>query len=266
VSVARREQEAIAGAMRRSDGNAPAQVARRVAAALNAEQSTDFGFYWMTGLTADGTVVVANSYGVGYIPEGVLLPDQVKMASADESIPAVERGRWATYPLLTLQGWAQHNGSPLRQVIATEAQFKGFDAGAARVTLRPDDIPDNGQMQGRSRLEVIAPDAAARLAAVSDSGLMEVLPAAPTDVSPPADDTFNKWFEVMKPLLSEAPDRGPAHLRAFVDYAEHAQEKHLFIAHTAADATIQRAAIADWIYWQHLAVLISDALAGLQTS
>ena len=237
-----------------------------MAAALNAQELTDFGFYWMTGLTADDTIVVANSYGVGYIPEGVQLPDQVKMASADESIPAVERGRWATYPLLTLQGWAQHHGSPLRQVIATEAQFKGFDPGAAKVILRPDDIPDNGHMEGRSRLEVIAPEAAAKLAAVSDSRLMEVLPAAPTDVSPPADETFTKWFDVMKPMMSEAPDRGQAHLRAFADYAEHAQEKHLFLAHTAADATAQRAAIADWIYWQHLGVLVSDALSELQSS
>jgi hypothetical protein len=264
VSVARAEREAIARSMRRSGGNDPAQVARRVAAALNAEPSVDFGFYWMTGLAVDGTIVVANSYGIGYIPEGVNLPEQVKVASADESIPAAERGRWATYPLLTLQGWAQHHATGLRQVIATEAQFKGFDPGAARVTLQPDDIPDNGHMQGRSRLEVIAPGAAATLAATSDAGLTELLPVAPTDVNPPADETFNKWFEVMKPMMSEAPDRGQAHLRAFVDYADHAQEKHLFMAHTAVDAPAQRAAIADWIYWQHLGVLMSDALAGLQ--
>ncbi|MDT5288245.1 MAG: hypothetical protein QOF88_3134, partial [Mycobacterium sp.] len=30
------------------------------------------------------------------------------------------------------------------------------------------------------------------------------------------------------------------------------------------DATAQRTAIADWIYWQHLGVLMSDALVGLQ--
>jgi len=43
-----------------------------------------------------------------------------------------------------------------------------------------------------------------------------------------------------------------------------AQEKYLFMAHNAIDATAQRAAIADWIYWQHLSVLMSDALVGLQ--
>jgi hypothetical protein len=263
VSVARAEREAIARSMRRSTGNDPAQVARRIAAALNAEPAVDFGFYWMTGLAADGTIVLANSYGIGYIPEGVNLPEQVKLASADETISAADRGRWATYPLLTLQGWAQHHATGLRQVIATEAQFKGFDPGAARITLQPDDIPESGQMQGRSRLEVIAPAAAATLAAVSDARLIDLLPVAPTDVNPPADETFTKWFEVMKPMMSEAPDRGQAHLRAFVDYADHAQEKHLFMAHTAIDATAQRAAIADWIYWQHLGVLMSDALAGV---
>jgi hypothetical protein len=65
-------------------------------------------------------------------------------------------------------------------------------------------------------------------------------------------------------MMSESPDRGQAHLRAFVDYAEHAQEKYLFMAHNAIDATAQRAAIADWVYWQHLGVLMSDALVGLQ--
>jgi hypothetical protein len=265
VSVARAERDAIARSMRRAGGgNDPVQVARRIAAALNAEPSVDFGFYWMTALAADGTIVVANSYGVGYIPEGVNLPEQVKVASADESISPADRGRWATYPLLTLQGWAQHHAVGLRQVIATEAQFKGFDAGAARITLQPDDIPESGQMQGRSRLEVIAPAAAATLAAVSDSRLSEVLPVAQTDVNPPADETFTKWFEVMKPMMSESPDRGQAHLRAFVDYADHAQEKYLFMAHNAVDAAAQRAAIADWIYWQHLGVLMSDALVGLQ--
>ncbi|MEA2742447.1 MAG: hypothetical protein QOG25_818, partial [Acetobacteraceae bacterium] len=92
VSVARAERDAIARATRRSGGNDPAQMARRVAAALNAEPSVDFGFYWMTGLAADGSIVVANSYGIGYIPEGVNLPEQVKVASADESISAAERG------------------------------------------------------------------------------------------------------------------------------------------------------------------------------
>ena len=63
-------------------------------------------------------------------------------------------------------------------------------------------------------------------------------------------------------MMSTNPDRGVAHLEAFVNYAEHAQEQALYRAHTATEAAAQRTAIADWVYWQHLSVLISDALAG----
>ncbi|MCV7170603.1 secretion protein EccK [Mycobacterium manitobense] len=264
VSTARRERDAIAAVSRR--GNDPSQVATRIAAALNAIPTQDFGFYWVTALTVDGTIVVANSYGIGYIPEGVNLPEQVKMASADESIPAVDRGKWATYPMLTLKGWAEEHSTTLRMVIATESQFQGFDPGAAKMILQPDDIPENGQMQGRSRLEVIAPQAAAQLAAVSDADLPELLPVAPADGTPPADETFQKWFSVMKPMMSQSDERGQFHLKAFIEYANYSQEKALHSAHTAADATTLRAAIADWIYWQHLGVLTSDALSELQPS
>lgn len=208
----------------------------------------------------DGTIVVANSYGLGYIPEGVNLPDQVKMVSADDSIPPAEHARWVTYPILAAQGWAQHHNVEVRAVVATEEQFDQFDPGTARITLQPEDIPEDGTMRGRSRLEVIAPAAAARLAAVGDTGLSELLPAAPVDVNPPADESFTKWFDVTKTLFSSATARGTAHLQAFVTYAEHAQELAVYRAHTATDAALQRAAIADWVYWQHLSVLMSDAL------
>ena len=237
------------------------QLARRIGAALNAGETTDFGFFWVTGVTADGTIVVANSYGLAYIPEGVNLPEQVKMATADESIPAGERAKWATYPILALQGWAQHHNTKLRAVVATEAQFDNFDPGASRITLQPDDIPDDGKMQGRSRLEVIAPDAAARLARVSDAGLSELLPPAPADVNPPADESFTLWWEVTKPMMSTTTGRAVAHLEAFVTYANHVEELALYRAHTAIDPAQQRAAIADWAYWQHLTVLISDSLS-----
>ena len=120
------------------------QLARRIGAALNAGETTDFGFFWVTGVIADGTIVVANSYGLAYIPEGVNLPEQVKMATADESIPVGERAKWATYPILALQGWAQHHNTKLRAVVATEAQFDNLDPGASRIALQPDDIPDDG--------------------------------------------------------------------------------------------------------------------------
>ncbi|WP_232425618.1 secretion protein EccK [Mycobacterium sp. JS623] len=269
VSAARAERDAIAaaataGALRRQSagGSDPLQLARRIGAALNAEPNIDFGFFWVTALTQDGQIVVANSYGLGYIPDGVNLPDQVRMASADESIPLGERAKWTTYPILAVQGWAQHHNLRLRAVVATEDQFKNFDPGTPKVTLRSDDIPDSGKMQGRNRLAVIAPEAAARLASVSASGLSELLPPASSDTNPPVDETSNLWFEVMKPMMSTNPERGIAHLEAFVKYADHAQEQALYRAHTAPDAAAQRGAIADWVYWQHLSVLTSDALAG----
>ena len=147
-------------------------------------------------------------------------------------------------------------------MVATDAQFDNFDPGAARITLQPDDIPDSGKMQGRSRLEVIAPQAAARLARVSDAGLSELLPPATADVNPPADESFTLWWEVTKPMMSTTTGRAVAHLEAFVTYANHAEELALYQAHTAVDPAQQRAAIADWVYWQHLSVVISDSLTG----
>ena len=260
VSAARAQREAIAAATRAPSGKDNAQFAHRIAAALNAGVK-DFGFFWVTGLAKDGSVIVANNYGLGYIPEGVNLPDQVRMATADETIPATVRGTWATYPILALHGWAQHHNTDLRAVIATEDQFKGFDPGAPKVVLRTDDIPENGQMEGRHRLQVIAPAAATQLAAIAATGLTDVLPPPQTDAKPPEDNRALLWFEVFRPLLSTAADRGPVQLQAFVTYAEHAQELALHRAHTAAEAADQRAAIADWIYWQHLSVLNSDAIA-----
>jgi hypothetical protein len=57
--------------------------------------------------------------------------------------------------------------------------------------------------------------------------------------------------------LPRTPNREPSQ----VTYTEHAQELDLHRAHTATGAVTQRAAIADWIYWQHLNVLMSDAVA-----
>jgi uncharacterized membrane protein len=45
-----------------------------------------------------------------------------------------------------------------------------------------------------------------------------------------------------------------------VTYANHAQELALSKAQTATDAATQRAAIADWVYWQHVSVMSSDAI------
>ncbi|WP_163796182.1 hypothetical protein [Mycolicibacterium sediminis] len=265
VSTSRLERDAITsaavggGANRKSNnGNAALIMARRIAAALNIGVS-DFGFYWVTGLTADGSIVVANSFGLAYIPEHVNLPRQVAMATADESIPPAERAKWATYPVLAIQGWARAHEQKLRAVIATEEQFASFDPGAAKVILRPDDIPESGRMEGRSRLEVIAPNAAAHLASVPAASLIDLLPPAPADTIAPADNSNALWFELIKPLMSTQPERAAVHLEAFVTYAEHAQEQALYRAHVAVDSEAQRAAIADWVYWQHLAVLMWEA-------
>jgi hypothetical protein len=251
-----------AAAMQRQRGNASAALiqARRIAAALNMG-APQYGFFWVTGLAADGSIVVANSYGLGYIPDGVELPPQVTLATADESIAPAERAKWATYPILALQGWAQAHNEKLRAVIATADQFASFDPGVAKVVLQREDIPERGKMEGRSRLEVIAPQAAARLAAAADSALQELLPVAPADSTALEDQSAALWFELTKPLMSTASTRGVAHLEAFVKYADHVQELALHQAHTAVDPSAQRAAIADWVYWQHLGVLMSDAIS-----
>lgn len=270
VSASRAERDAIlsastAGALRRkTNGSDPLQRARHIGAALNVGVM-DFGFFWVTGVTADGMIVVANSYGIAYIPEGVQLPGDIRMASADDAVPAVERAKWATYPILAVQGWAQHHDKQLRAVVATEEQFANFDPGVAKIVLTQDDIPDSGVMEGRDRLAVIAPDAAQRLTAVSDFGLNDLLPPAPADLEPPADETPKLWFEVSKPLMSTNPQRGGPHLKAFITYAEHAQEVALYSAHTAAEPSDQRKAIANWVYWQHLAVIMSDAVNAAAT-
>lgn len=261
VSAKRAERDAVAGLLRRASGSDPLEAARRIGAALNVGV-TDPRFFWMTGLTTEGSILVANNYGVGYIPDGVSLPDQVTFVSADESIPAQERGKWATYPVMALHGWVQAHGASLRAVIATEEQFKGTDPGAAVVVLEPDDLPADGRMEGRSRLAVIAPDVAAKLEKMRDQALPELLPPAPVDPQPPENRRTKLLMEVFRPLLSSDPGRAPVQLQAMIVFTNHMQELSLHRAHTATDVVEQRAAIGDWIYWQHLAVLTSDAVGG----
>ncbi len=264
VSSARAQKEAIAGATRRQDGG-DVQVAYRLAAALNAADvvnKSDFKFFWMTAVTADGQIVVANSYGLAFIPDGVKLPPQVTMVSADQAVPVDERARWATYPNLALQGWAAHHNTTLRIVIAKREHFAGIDPGVPTQFVADEDIPASGKMQGRSRLEVIDPAEASRLASLSDLGLVELLPPAPVDASPPADQRSTLWFDLMKHLMSSDADRGVAHLQSFTTYAKHAQELALHRAHCAVHAVEQRDAVADWLYWQRIAALLDEALAG----
>ncbi|BAX95054.1 secretion protein EspK [Mycobacterium shigaense] len=194
VSAARAERDAVAEAATadasRRAGPDPLQLARRIGAALNAPDAggvLDLGFFWVTAVTTDGAIVVANSYGLAYIPDGVRLPEKVHLASGDEAIPATERARWATYPVLAVRGWADHHNKRLRAVIGTEEQLANSDAGVATIVLKPDDIPDSGDMLGRSRLEVVDVEAAELLTAMPDARLAELLPPAPAGAEPVAD-------------------------------------------------------------------------------
>jgi hypothetical protein len=312
VSAARAQRDAVAEAAMadasRRAGPDALQLARRIGAALNApgvSGGMDLGFFWLTGVTTDGAIVVANSYGLAYIPDGVQLPEKVHLASGDETIPAAERARWATYPVVAVRRWADHHDKKLRAVIGTEQQLANSDPGVATVVLKPDDIPDTGDMTGRPRLEVVDSEAADRLAATPDARLAELLPAAPAGAEPAAaqqpappevvdpeaaavlispstgtagieqllaqmppadakssaDDRIILWFEVMKPLASNAIGRQAAHLRAFQAYAACAEGVVLREAHTAADPAAQRSAVADWLYWKHLTGLLNTALA-----
>ncbi|GAS98366.1 uncharacterized protein RMCC_5331 [Mycolicibacterium canariasense] len=258
---------AAAGALKRqTGGNDPLSIARRIAAALNAPdmaRPNDIGFFWLVALTAADTIVVANSYGIAYLPEGASLPEQVKLASADSSIPAGERARWATYPVAALTGWAQAHDTTLRAVIGAKAHLEGIDPGAHKVLLEDDDIPATGKMTGRSRLEISFPDAAAKLAAVKDPDLVAQLPPAGADNTPPANESFTLWFDVMQPLMSAASGREVAHLAAFVRYAAHAADLALYRAHTALEIADQRAAVADWLYWLHQYDLLTEAEASV---
>jgi hypothetical protein len=218
------------------------------------------GFFWVTAVTTDGEIVVANSYGLAYIPDGVRLPEQVHLASADDAIPAAERARRATYPVLAVQAWACHHNTELRAVIGTEAQLANSDPGVATIVLRPDDIPASGEMDGRTRLEVVDPATADRLAATPDRDLLELIPPAPVG-NPPADQRAMLWFAVMQPLASKLAGRRAAHLRAMHAYATHTQQVLLRRAHITADPAAQRSAVADWLYWNHLTARLDDTRA-----
>jgi hypothetical protein len=263
VSPARAERDAIAEATDAARRTKRLRLARRIAAALNApvnDEERDWEFFWVTGLTIDGAIVVANNYGLAYIPEGVSLPEQVYMATSDESIAAAERAGWVTYPALAVQGWAAHRGAKLRAVIGTAEQLADTDPGAAKVVLTADDIPDSGQMTGRSRLEVVDSAAAARLAATPDTGLLDLLPpgqaGADLDV-----DRRRLWVRVMKPMLSSDHLRQKPHLQAFHTYATHIQVAVAHDARTAADPAARRCAVGDCLYWDYLTRLIPAALS-----
>lgn len=272
VSPARAERDAMAAAakagllQRKSAGNTDAdiEIARRISAALHAPPSipaASYQFVWAVGVTSEGQILAANSYGIGYIPDGVKLPGQVTLVSADEAISPAERGRWVNFPFLAIQGWAQFHGKTLRAIIGTPEEVKPYKSSMHAEELAPDDIPADGTMQGRSRLQVIAPEAAARLEEWSDVTLYEALPPRPVQDAPPdAKQTMKLWVETIKPLLRTTGTNGPVdHLTKLIAYADHMQSVELYKAYTAPHVAAQRAAMSDWIYWQHVSSICQDA-------
>jgi hypothetical protein len=61
-------------------------------------------------------------------------------------------------------------------------------------------------------------------------------------------------------MMSSATDRNIAHLKAFTDYARHCEDLAINTGHTTTDPDARRAAIADGMYWHHLAALIDEAV------
>ncbi len=264
VSAARAARDAVAAASARGEKKDPLRLARRVAAALNAADSGGgdaYGFFWITAVTTDGEIVVANSYGLAYIPEGVELPAQVYMASADRIVPIDERARCATYPVLAIQAWASYHDLKLRAVIGTAEQLANSDPGVTKIILEDDDIPESGKMIGRPRLEVVDASAAAQLQETDDVHLVDLLPPAPAAANPPDDERHMFWFDLMKPMTSTATGREVAHLRAFHAYAAHCQELALHQAYGAPDAESQRPVVEEFLYWRFVAGLLDSALS-----
>jgi len=254
ASLAAREAIASADAARRQ-GADTLRLARRVAAALNTPDSLegeDPEFFWVTAVTADDMIVVANNFGLAYIPAAVKLPEKVHMATADSEIPAAERASWVPDPVLEVRGWAAHHRTELTALIATEEAAARCEEGAITVVLKPDEIPDSGAMEGRSRLQVVDPEAARRLTTATHLELPELLPAEddPAQGDGPAAE---------KPRARTAERRRSDIRRDFVRYwakVASSRERALKLAQEAPDSETQRAEIAEWLYWSQLTALV----------
>jgi hypothetical protein len=115
-------------------------------------------------------------------------------------------------------------------------------------------------MAGRDRLAVIAPARAEQLADTPDAKLIGLLPPPPADDVPPTNRSAELWSAVSAPMISNGFGREIPQLQALLTYADHCEELAIHRAYAAVDPAIQRAAIADGLYWHHLAALTDSAL------
>jgi len=274
ASLAARDAIASADAGRRQGAEA-LRLARRVAAALHAPDSLegeDAAFFWVTGVTADDMIVVANNFGLAYIPAGVALPEKVHMATADSEIPAAERAGWVPDPIKAVRGWAAHHRTKLTALIATEEGAAQCEEGSITVVLKPDEIPDSGAMEGRSRLQVVDPEAAQRLTASTHLELPELLPAE--DIPAPRDAPANAPAAhpdgaMEKPQARSAERPQPDNSRDIARFRLRVATAHrtaLRRARSAAEAATQRFEIAEWLYWKHLVDLAEAATSAARSS
>lgn len=269
VTAARAERDAMAaaaraGLVRKSAGDADVQFAERIAAALHAPPSIPamaWNFVWAVGVTSDGEIIAANSYGVSFIPDGMCLPSQVIFVSADERIPAGQRGRWVREPFVALQAWCTFHEKTLKVVIGTEQEVQPFAGSLQTRVIPPEDIPTDGLMKGRTRLEVIAPEAAAKLAEWPDAQLHEALPPQPVQLVPPDPAAIGKaWMESIRPLMQTTGETyRTAHLEKLAAYGRLQESAALYRAYTAPYAADLRAAITDWVWWQQFSTIQGDA-------
>lgn len=269
VTAARAERDAMAaaaraGLVRKSAGDADVQFAERIAAALHAPPSIPpmaWNFVWAVGVTTDGEIIAANSYGVSFIPDGMCLPSQVIFVSADERVPAGQRGRWVREPFVALQAWCTFHEKTLKVIIGTEQEVQPFAGSLQTRVIPPEDIPTDGLMKGRTRLEVIAPEAAAKLAEWPDAQLHEALPPQPVQLVPPDAAAIGKaWMESIRPLMQTTGETyRTAHLEKLAAYGRLQESAALYRAYTAPYAADLRAAITDWVWWQQFSTIQGDA-------
>jgi len=242
-------------------------LAIRIAAALNAEDRPDtfaLGFHWATGVTTDGRILVANSYGLGYVPSGQKIPREARLVTLDHSVPVAERVSWASWPWRALAGWARAHNIALRTVIGTAEQLRDIDVDAPKTTLADGDIPTTSEMAGSDRLELIAAGHAKRLAATADERLISLLPPQLANAAKPIDRSSALCSAVGESAISKIAGREIAQLKALLACASHCEELAIHQAYTAGDPVAQRSAIADGLYWHCLALLTHDALSAGQ--